>query len=76
MMYDDMPFMPYMQAVQDAYKEKKRIRVALFGVKPMVGSVKSVSKEFFILENEYSSTLIKYSEIRFVTVYVDDEEGF
>lgn len=73
MMYDDMPFMPYMQAVKTAHLEMHRVRVALFGVKPIVGTVQSVSKDFFVLKNDYSTTVIKYSEIRFISVY-DEEE--
>lgn len=75
-MYDDIDvFLPYVQAIQNAYKESKRARVALFGVKPVVGSIKSIAKDHFIIENEYSTSIIKYSEIRFVSVYSDDEES-
>lgn len=75
-MYDGMDvFLPYVQAINNAYKEGKRVRVALFGVKPIVGSIKSVSKDHFIIENEYSTSIVKYSEVRFVSVYSEDEES-
>ena len=69
---DDFPFEPYKQAVQTAYQDRTRIRVALFGVRPLIGKVKSISRDYFILENDYSTSVIRYSEIRFITVYEDE----
>ena len=69
---DDFPFEPYKLAVQNAYQYKAKIRVALFGVRPLIGKVKSISRDFFILENDYSTSVIRYSEIRFITVYEDE----
>lgn len=71
-MIDDLPFEPYKLAIQEAYKEKHKIRVALFGVKPLVGTVLNVARDYFILMNEYSTSVIKYNEIRFITVYEDE----
>ena len=72
-MIDDLPFEPYKLVIQTAYQDKTKIRVALFGVKPLTGKVKSVSRDYFVLDNDYSTSVIKYNEVRFITVYEDEE---
>ena len=72
-MIDDLPFEPYKLTIQTAYQEKTKIRVALFGVKPLTGKVTTVSRDYFVLGNDYSTSVIKYNEIRFITVYEDEE---
>ena len=71
-MIDDLPFEPYKLAVQTAYQDKTKIRVALFGVRPLIGKVTSVSRDYFVLWNDYSTSVIRYNEIRFITVYEDE----
>ena len=71
-MIDDLPFEPYKLTIQTAYQDKTKIRVALFGVKPLTGKVITVSRDYFVLGNDYSTSVIRYSEIRFITIYEDE----
>lgn len=65
----DFPFKPFIMAVQRAYEHHLNVRISLFGQRPISGEVSSVSKEFFVLRNDYSETIVPYEEIRLLTVY-------
>ena len=73
-MNDFDPFPPYIEAVQEAYRLERRIKISVFGAKPVIGSIKSVSRDFFVLENEYSEWIVRYEQIRWISVFRDEEE--
>ena len=72
MKFSGLPFDPYVQVIKRAYANKSEIKISLFGLKPITGKVSSVSQTFFILENDYSETIVTYDEVRFVIVYKEE----
>ena len=61
--------------IKKAYQDERQVKIGIIAGRPVTGKVKSVSQLHFVVENEYSETVIDYSEVLYVTVYFYGELG-
>ena len=71
----EIAFNPYVMAIKKAYQDERQVKIGIIAGRPVTGKVKSVSQSHFVVGNEYSETVLDYSEVRYVTVYRDKEDG-